>query len=141
MSDDEAAFRGDVLQIGAEHDRRGATVTLAGEFDMAGSERFWAFISEALAASPRSVIVDASGLEFIDSSGLMAIVRARDVAAEAGVGFHVSRASLALRRVAEICGLDGLMSGPERESAAKDGSPPSVVLGLTGLPMARGIAW
>jgi anti-anti-sigma factor len=110
MSNDEKTLRDDVLQIGAEHDRRGAAVTLAGEFDMAGSERFWAFVSEALAASPRSVIVDASGLEFIDSSGLMAIVRARDAAAEAGVGFHVSSASLALRRIAQLCGHDGLVS-------------------------------
>jgi hypothetical protein len=37
-------------------------------------------VGEALAGSPRSVIVDASALEFVDSTGLMAVVRACDVA-------------------------------------------------------------
>jgi anti-anti-sigma regulatory factor len=41
-------------------------------------------ISEALAADLKSVTVDASGLEFIDSSGLMALVRARGSTVEPG---------------------------------------------------------
>jgi anti-anti-sigma regulatory factor len=40
----------------------------------------------------------------------MALVRARDAATEAGVAFHVSRASPALRRIAELCGLEDLLS-------------------------------
>ena len=67
-ADDEEPFRGDVLPIEAEQDRSGATITLVGEFDMTGSERFWAFVSEALATSPRSDLVDASGLGFTDST-------------------------------------------------------------------------
>jgi hypothetical protein len=44
LSDDEEPFRGDVLEIEAEQDRSGATITLVGEVDMTGSERFWAFV-------------------------------------------------------------------------------------------------
>lgn len=81
MSDDRKSSQGndlhvDDLHVKANQDRTGTTIILEGEFDMTGTERFWAFVSEALAA-PRSMTVDASGPEFIDSSGLMALLRAR----------------------------------------------------------------
>jgi anti-anti-sigma factor len=89
MSENAEAFRAESLRIEASEDRTGATITLKGEFDMTGTERFWSFFSEALAAAPRTISVDTSALEFIDSSGLMALIRARDAAIEAGVGFDV----------------------------------------------------
>jgi anti-anti-sigma factor len=89
MSENAEAFRAESMQIEASQDRAGATIILKGEFDMTGTERFWSFFSEALAATPRAIAVDTSALEFIDSSGLMALIRARDAAVEAGVGFHV----------------------------------------------------
>lgn len=89
MLEDAQGFRTDGLHIEARQDRAGITIRLAGGFDMTGTERFWSFFSEAVAADLKSVTVDASGLEFIDSSGLMALVRARDSTVEAGVGFHV----------------------------------------------------
>jgi hypothetical protein len=39
----------------------------------------------------------------------MAIMRARDAATEAGVTFRVSEPSPPLRRITEICGLEGLL--------------------------------
>ena len=53
--------------------------------------------------------IDANGLTFIDSSGLMALVRARDAATESGVAFRVSEPSPPLCRIAGICGLEGLL--------------------------------
>ena len=76
---------------------------------MAGTEVFWAHVSEAVAARPVSITVEARGLTFVDSSGLMAIMRARDAATEAGVTFRVSEPSPPLRRITEICGLEGLL--------------------------------
>lgn len=76
--EDAEPFQAEVLTLEARQDRTGTTITLAGEFDTTGTERFWALVSEALAAGPRSITIDASGLEFVDSSGLMALVRARD---------------------------------------------------------------
>jgi anti-anti-sigma factor len=120
LSDDEEPFRGDVLEIEAEQDRSGATITLVGEFDMTGSERFWAFVREVPGASPRSVVVDASGLEFGDSTGSIAIVRARDAATEVGVGVHVTSSSEALRRIAGYAGSTTSclrVTAPEAEAA------------------------
>jgi anti-sigma B factor antagonist len=110
MSEDPEPFQGHVLSIEANQDQSGVTIVLVGEFDLTGAQRFWSFVSEALAAKPNSITVDARGLEFIDSSGLMALVRARDAAAEAGVAFRVSEPSLAVRRIAEVTGLEDLLS-------------------------------
>ena len=109
MSEDPERLLGEVLSIQANQDQSGATIVLAGEFDLTGSQRFWSFVSEALAARPKSITVDAHGVEFIDSSGLMALVRARDAATEADVAFRVSEPSPAVRRIAEICGLEDLL--------------------------------
>jgi anti-sigma B factor antagonist len=109
MSENAEAFRAESLQIEASQDRTGATINLKGEFDMTGTERVWSFLSEALAAAPRRITVDTSALEFIDSSGLMALIGARDAAVEAGVGFHVRDPSPAVRRLAELSGLEELL--------------------------------
>lgn len=56
-----------------------------------------------------SVTIEARGLEFIDSSGLQALMRAREAAGEAGVAFRVSDASPALRRLVELTGVSNLL--------------------------------
>jgi anti-sigma B factor antagonist len=109
MSENAEAFQDEPLQIEARQDRTGATINLKGEFDMTGTERFWSFLSEALAATPRTITIETSALEFIDSSGLMALIRARDAAVESGLGFHIRDPSPALRRMAELSGLEELL--------------------------------
>jgi anti-sigma B factor antagonist len=129
MSEDAQGFRTDTLHIEARQDRAAIIMSLVGEFDMTGTERFWSFLSEALAADLTSVTVDASGLEFIDSSGLMALVRARASTVDAGVGFHLRNPCPALRRIVELCGLEELLApdvtskalwvGVERSTASR----------------------
>jgi anti-anti-sigma factor len=87
------------------------TIALEGEFDLGGTELFWAYVSEALDSQPRSIVVDATGLTFIDSAGIMAVWRASDAAHAAGVAFRVGNATPAVRRVVEVLGLEGLLSG------------------------------
>jgi anti-anti-sigma factor len=89
MSGDAQGVRGGALDIEVSPARTGTIISLMGELDTTGTERFWALLSESLAAKPKSVTIDARGLKSIDSSGLMALVRARDAIVEAGVGFHV----------------------------------------------------
>ena len=111
MSDQADPSPDDVLYVEVKYDGTEAAIILVGEFDMTGAERFWGTVIEVLGARPRSVAVEARGLTFIDSSGLMALVRARDAAAEAGATFRVRELSPALRRIVELCGLDGLLLG------------------------------
>jgi anti-anti-sigma factor len=76
-------------------------------FDAAPWRRRW---SAALETHPRSLTVDAHGLTFIDSSGLKALLNARAAATDAAVAFRVSEPSPWLRRIAEITGLEGLLT-------------------------------
>lgn len=110
MSRELEPSAGDVLHVKTRHDDTEATIFLGGEFDMAGVARFWGFVSEALAAHPRPIIVDGSGLEFIDSSGLLALLRAWDAAVDAGVTFAIRHPSTALRRIVELAGVMELLA-------------------------------
>jgi anti-sigma B factor antagonist len=110
MSDDVGGSERNLLHIEATYDDASACIVLSGELDMTGTERFWAHVSEAVEAHPVSITVLARGLDFIDSSGLVALLRARDAAREAEVGFQVRDPSPALRRIAELTGLEELLS-------------------------------
>lgn len=111
MSDDVEPIPADVLHIEAPHHDARATIVLVGEFDMTGTELFWGHVSATLEARPTSIAIDAGGLSFIDSSGLMALLRARDAAVDAGVAFEVREPSPALRRIAEVAGVKDLLRG------------------------------
>jgi anti-sigma B factor antagonist len=87
-----------------------STIVVEGEFDLSGVERFQACVSEALAGRPGSITVDARGLTFIDSCGLQAWLRARDAAAQSGVGFRVRDPSPEVRRIAELAGIENLLN-------------------------------
>jgi anti-anti-sigma factor len=101
----------DSLRVEAGYVGSEVTIALVGEFDLGGTELFWAYVSEALDSQPRSIVVDATGLAFIDSAGLMAVWRARDAAHAAGVAFPVGNATHPVRRVVELLGLEDLLSG------------------------------
>jgi anti-sigma B factor antagonist len=109
MSDQADPSPRDVLYVEAKHDGPEAAIVLVGEFDMTGVDLFWGAVSEVLGTCPRSVAVEARRLTFVDSSGLEAMVRARNAATDAGVTFRVSEPSPPLRRIVELCGLEDLL--------------------------------
>jgi anti-anti-sigma factor len=109
MLDEAKSTPGDVLYVEAKSDGTEAAIIIVGEFDMTGTGRFWAAVSEVLGTRPVAVTIEARGLTFIDSSGLMALVRARDAATESGVQFRLSEPSPPLRRITELCGLQGVL--------------------------------
>jgi anti-sigma B factor antagonist len=111
LSKDAEPSPADDLYVEVNYDGA-AIIVVIGEFDMTGAARFWAGVSGALATQPKSMIVEARGLTFIDSSGLSALLRARDAATEAGVAFGVKEPSPGLRRIAELCGVEDLLSDP-----------------------------
>jgi anti-sigma B factor antagonist len=112
MPDDvEQQIPADSLRVAAAYVGREVTIAVEGEFDLGGTELFWAYVSEALDSQPRSIVVDATGLTFIDSAGIMAVLRARDAARTAGVTFRVRNATPPVRRVVELLGLEDLLSG------------------------------
>jgi anti-anti-sigma factor len=108
LSDDVDPSLSDALYVEVNYDGA-ATIVVVGEFDMTGTARFWASVSEALATHPPSITVEARGLTFIDSSGLAALLRAHEAADEAGVAFGIREPSPPLRRVAELHGVEDLL--------------------------------
>jgi anti-anti-sigma factor len=109
MSDDDEPFE-ELRRIETKHESSETILVLEGEFDMTGTASFWSHVSEAL-MHPATIVVEARGLTFIDSSGVAALVRARDAAAAAGVPLPVRDPSPPLRRVAELMGLEALLDG------------------------------
>jgi anti-sigma B factor antagonist len=99
----------ELLHIEAEYRGSEVTVVLRGDFDLTGTARFWAHISEALDRPATSIAVDARGVTFIDSSGVGALLRARAEANERGEAVRVSQPSAALRRTAQAAGIEDLL--------------------------------
>ena len=81
----------------------GRVVALAGELDAATCRG----LADELLAPPGSlIVVDLSGLDFMDSSGLGTIHVARRRAIQEGGNLVVSRPNAMVQRVFEITGLD-----------------------------------
>jgi anti-anti-sigma factor len=119
MRDDWGSSQAAQLRVAASQEGAEAVITLEGELDHSTAKGFVACVLEVLdtkpsvddvlAPRPKSVVVQARSLTFIDSSGLMALMRARDAATAAGMAFRIDQPSLALRRIAEISGLGDLL--------------------------------
>lgn len=82
----------------------GLSVSICGEFDLAAVEDFDRTADEILAEGSPSIVVDLEGLSFLDSSGLLALLRlVRDAEAlQRPVTFV--RPSSAARRVLDLSG-------------------------------------
>lgn len=104
MPDDREGVQPELLRVEATSEGAEATISVAGELDVSTAGRLVACVRDALESQPRSISVDASALEFSDSSGLAALLRARGLAHDAGVAFRISAPSDKLRRLVEVSG-------------------------------------
>ena len=94
-------------------------VTVSGEVDQATVDALRAALDEAIGGGSRSLLVDLTGLEFIDSSGLGALVSARErVIDQNGRLFGICCAEPQVRRMLEITGLDESMGLTETREEA-----------------------
>jgi anti-sigma B factor antagonist len=89
-----------------EDENGGCRLLLAGELDMATApaldERMAGIFGEA---RPDRVTIDAAGLTFCDSSGIYALLRARETAHRHGAAFVLRNPVGMVRRTLEITGL------------------------------------
>jgi anti-anti-sigma factor len=77
------------------------TVALAGDLDIAGVAELERPLADLLAAAPQPLLLDISGLAFLDSSGVAVLVR---LANHFG-SVRVRSATEPVRRVIEVLGL------------------------------------
>jgi anti-anti-sigma factor len=77
-------------------------LSLQGEFDLAGEPLFMRELDAAEAEHPRRLVIDLSELTFIDSTGLWALLRAREHAHDAHWELVLRRGPDAVQRVFEL---------------------------------------
>ena len=93
-------FRIDLSERGAT-----STIELEGEWDLAQRAATTDAIANALDRRPACLLLDLSGLSFIDSCGVHALINARNRCAQQGARLVIIPGPRAVQRVFEICGL------------------------------------
>ena len=94
-----------LLQVAVEERHEGVVVvSLEGEVDMSTAGLLRRATHDAVETRPRTLVVELSGLTFCGSTGLVALMEARDHADRRGVGFGTAGGRPIMRRVLEITG-------------------------------------
>jgi anti-anti-sigma factor len=89
-----------VVDIKTESDA--IVVSLTGELDLATVEIFERHLREAQSTRPAKLIVDLTGLGFMDSTGLQTLLRARERANETDYELALRRGPQQVHRVFEL---------------------------------------
>jgi anti-anti-sigma factor len=98
------------FEITERRDAEQTTLELVGELDLAVVDSVRAALSSAKDDAPSRVLVDISGLTFMDSSGLALLVEARQAAAAAGREFVITQPRGQVRKLFQLTGmLDGFV--------------------------------
>jgi anti-anti-sigma factor len=99
------------------------TVVLVGELDMASSPDLAKVLETVVENGPTEVVLDFSGLSFIDSSGLAVLVAAQKTMGEHGRHLSVQSARRHALRVFEIAGLQEFLhvrTEPSQETLSSE---------------------
>ncbi len=97
------APRPDLLRVEVSESRPGVLVLApVGEVDVATADLLRTAARDAVAATPRCLVVDLTGLTFCGSTGLVVLMDARRDAEAAGVRFGTADGPPIVRRVLEI---------------------------------------
>jgi anti-anti-sigma factor len=100
-----ATFRCDVFP---ERDR--IRVAPAGDLDLATAPEFERAVRELLDAGFQHVVVDLTDLDFLDSSGLRAILRLQASSAAGAFQFELKPGPPAVQRIFELSGTTDLLT-------------------------------
>ncbi|MEO6123529.1 MAG: STAS domain-containing protein [Ilumatobacteraceae bacterium] len=105
--DDSALLRLVTLAVAeAEGDSSHAfRIAAHGEIDLDSAPELGKALDDLIEQGATLVILDASGVEFLDSSGLRVIVRAGNALSDAGGQLLIEGMSGAVQRVLEVSGL------------------------------------
>jgi anti-sigma B factor antagonist len=85
-------------------------ISVAGEIDLYTAPRLQAELMNALGASPAVLIVDMSGVEFCDSTGINVLLAAHRSARERGGELQLARPGSATKKVLQVTGLESVFT-------------------------------
>jgi len=94
------------LSIAVRDDGSERVIELFGELDAACVDTFREQVQAALADRSRAVVIDLSGLDFIDSVGIEVIYRANERSRANGGSLRLVRGSPNVERTLRLMGLD-----------------------------------
>ena len=89
---------------GVEH-----VVCVAGELDLAFAGAVRAALDQAESGDARAIVLDLSGVTFMDSSGVQLVLSAEARSRTGSGRLRVRRGRPSVQRVFEICGVDALL--------------------------------
>ena len=111
-----------LIEVRTEEEPDSVRLILSGELDLSSA----ALVEEELARverdAPRRIVLDLSGLRFMDSTGLRLIVAADSRAREQDRGLAIVQGPESVRRVFEITGLEQRLEFMEGPAAGGDAS-------------------
>ena len=94
------------LEVITERHGDQTRLALVGELDIASTPQFEEGLAEVEGDTPGTLVVDLRRVEFIDSTGLRAVIAADERARAAGRRFVVVRGPAAVERVFSVTQLD-----------------------------------
>ena len=100
-----------------EHAEAYSVVAVRGEVDLHTAPKFESAIERA-ARTNGTVVVDMSGVAFMDSTALSALVRSKDSLQEQGTSLRLAAPSSAVERIFSVTGFEDYFDiFPSREAA------------------------
>lgn len=100
-------------------------LTLSGELDLASVPLVRRAVDEAVGRGRTQVSIDAESVTFIDSSGLVVLVNARNELLERGGSLRVTSASAPVTRILEIAMLVDVLMDSSGDGRSGEGAPPA----------------
>lgn len=94
------------LEVTIEHDRSTPRVVLTGELDLATAQQLEDELKSVESSEPSKLVLDLRKLEFMDSTGLRAVIAADSRARERGGKVVIVRAPEEVDRVFRITRMD-----------------------------------
>jgi anti-sigma B factor antagonist len=100
-----------VSRFELQHNDHGAisAVTVTGEFDLASAPEFRTLVRELMGAGVRILTIDLADTEFVDSSGLGALLWAEHRLQQVGGELVVLHAQASVERSFRMAGLDAML--------------------------------
>jgi anti-anti-sigma factor len=96
------------LQLAVSEGPRWARMALYGEFDIASADDAGRALQELLGRGADEVVLDLSGLDFMDSTGVKFLIDGRDTARELGIKLSLVHGGDPVRRVLTVSGVAAL---------------------------------
>ena len=131
MARSDRDLRGDpddtTLRVTTEADRGWTVVAVRGEIDISTATTFDDALQAAMASSDR-VVIDLSGVRFMDSTGLGVLMRAHKHQDDAGATLRIAAPSDRVIRLLDVTKLDDVFAvypSVVESQAAPFGEPPA----------------